>query len=231
MNNAGIYQIKNIINCKIYIGSSLNIKNRFYTHKTQLNSNKHYNKKLQRSWNKYGEENFVFEVIEYVENKSELIVREQFYLDTILFASTDIKKFNALGFNNLLMAYGTYGRKLSKESRLKISKKRKGIIFSKETKEKMSAAKIGVPGWSKGKKLTDKQKSKFSKAQKLRYTSNPHPRQKSVLQYSITGEFIKEWNSASEAGRELKINNRNINSVCLNDISRKQAGGYIWRYK
>jgi group I intron endonuclease len=65
---SGIYQIKNLKNNKIYIGSSKNIKERFLQHKYNLKNNKHCNPILQNSWNKYGEENFEFIIIEIINN-------------------------------------------------------------------------------------------------------------------------------------------------------------------
>ena len=63
---SGIYQIKNLINNKIYIGSTINLKQRFNDHKKLLRHNKHPNNHLQSSWIKHGESNFVFELIEQV---------------------------------------------------------------------------------------------------------------------------------------------------------------------
>ena len=63
----GIYNIRNIINNNIYIGSASNLKNRWNVHKHKLSNNKHVNIHLQRAFNKYGSENFIFEVIEYVD--------------------------------------------------------------------------------------------------------------------------------------------------------------------
>lgn len=60
----GIYKIENLINHKVYIGKSINIKSRFNSHIKNLKNNKHINPHLQKSWNKYGPENFSFEVIE-----------------------------------------------------------------------------------------------------------------------------------------------------------------------
>ena len=59
-NNTGIYCIKNLENGKIYIGKSVNIKNRWISHRNTLKNNKHDNSYLQNSWNKYGESSFVF---------------------------------------------------------------------------------------------------------------------------------------------------------------------------
>ena len=56
-----------------------------------------------------------------------------------------------------------------------------------------------------------------------------HPLAKKVCQYSKEGEFIREWNSISEAGRSLSISNSNI-SMCIKG-ERNSAGGYIWKMK
>lgn len=79
---AGIYKITNIVNNKIYIGSSNKINIRWNNHKSALRSNRHHNEHLQRSWNKYGEENFTFEILEYIKDESQLIKREQYYIDS-----------------------------------------------------------------------------------------------------------------------------------------------------
>ena len=63
MKICGIYIIENIINKKVYIGQSKNILLRLSNHKYELCNNKHGNSYLQRTWNKYGEENFTFEIL------------------------------------------------------------------------------------------------------------------------------------------------------------------------
>ena len=61
--NCGIYQIENTANGKRYIGSSNQIRRRFYLHKWSLRRGDHHSITLQRSWNKYGESMFVFKVL------------------------------------------------------------------------------------------------------------------------------------------------------------------------
>lgn len=75
-----IYQIKNNANGKIYIGSSKNYKKRWKQHIAELNSNSHYNKYLQNAWNKYGEDNFKFTILEEVD-LSDQFIKEQEYLN------------------------------------------------------------------------------------------------------------------------------------------------------
>lgn len=79
-NISGIYKITNNVNGKFYIGSSQNISRRWYDHKRELRIQKHHNKYLQRAWNKYGEENFSFEIVEECKVE-ELSDREQLYIE------------------------------------------------------------------------------------------------------------------------------------------------------
>lgn len=79
----GIYLIINEKNQNIYIGSSIDLCKRWKVHKSLLRRNKHYNKHLQNSWNKHGEGNFSFFVIEFVEDNKTLTDREQHFLDII----------------------------------------------------------------------------------------------------------------------------------------------------
>lgn len=60
----GIYCIENIINHKRYIGQSINIYQRWKTHNSDLNNRKHHNDYLQRAWDKYGADNFIFYILE-----------------------------------------------------------------------------------------------------------------------------------------------------------------------
>ncbi len=87
----GVYKITNIVNGKFYIGSSNNIKNRWYQHENSLDAGTHGNIHLQHAWNKYGGCNFKFEIIEecYPEMQFE---REQFYLN-------ELKPFDENGYN------------------------------------------------------------------------------------------------------------------------------------
>lgn len=79
----GIYQIRNIRNNKIYIGSAKNLKKRWWTHRHLLRNNKHHSVILQRAWNNYKEDSFVFEILEYIENIKDLISTEQSWFDKL----------------------------------------------------------------------------------------------------------------------------------------------------
>jgi group I intron endonuclease len=76
----GIYKITNIKANKVYVGGSVHIESRFRTHKKDLTSNIHINTELQTDWNEIGEEYFVFEKVEVVNDLHDLPVRESYYI-------------------------------------------------------------------------------------------------------------------------------------------------------
>ena len=77
---SGIYCIENVINHKIYVGSSKNIYSRLLKHFALLRHNKHENAHLQNAWNKYGENNFTWTVLDRC-GEAELTKREQYCID------------------------------------------------------------------------------------------------------------------------------------------------------
>ncbi len=82
----GIYCIKNIINNKIYVGKSKNIYKRIHQHLYDLKNNriKNENSYLLRSWNKYGDENFEYFVLEYLNFDEKLVKeRELYWIETL----------------------------------------------------------------------------------------------------------------------------------------------------
>jgi len=77
----GIYCLVNVQNGKKYIGSSLNISQRLYKHRSLLRNNKHENAYLQNAWNKYGEQYFIYSILEFC-NKNNLSEREQLWINS-----------------------------------------------------------------------------------------------------------------------------------------------------
>ena len=77
---SGIYCIENVVNHKTYIGSSKNIYQRLLKHFALLRHNRHQNPHLQNAWNKYGEGNFRWFILEYCGN-NKLTEREQYCID------------------------------------------------------------------------------------------------------------------------------------------------------
>ena len=78
----GIYKITSITSGKIYIGCASNIRTRINGHLYNLRKDKHNNSYLQRAWTKYGEENFIFEMIEKCDI-SDLHAREHYWVNEL----------------------------------------------------------------------------------------------------------------------------------------------------
>lgn len=129
--DSGIYIIRNTVNGKVYIGQSRRISNREYSHFHALEKGTHYNKHLQRSYNTYGRDAFVFEVIEWCD-VSELDEREKYYIKE--YDSMNINK----GYNN--EGGGNVGKEVSermREAKRGANNPMYGKKPSKETIEKL----------------------------------------------------------------------------------------------
>lgn len=151
----GIYIIRNLTNNKIYIGSTYCFRKRWYDHKSRLNNNKHSSKHLQHSWNKYGKENFEFEIVSYIEDETKLLQYEQKWLD-----------FFKPEYNSCPIAGNTRGRVVSEETRAKLKARR----HTEESKQKMRRG----TSWNKGLKtgpLSEEDKLKKSLAAKKRWAN------------------------------------------------------------
>jgi group I intron endonuclease len=137
----GVYQITYKGNNVCYIGSSYNVYQRLRNHLIQLNSNCHGNRKLQNYWNKFGQDDFKIQILEFCD-LDEQIIREQHYFNTLLFAQEAINnndlRFWDLSFNNSPTADNTSkGFKHGPESLKKMSDSLKEIWQNKEFRNKM----------------------------------------------------------------------------------------------
>jgi group I intron endonuclease len=130
----GIYKITNKVNGKCIIGSSVNMESRLACHKSILKDNKHYNTYLQHSWNKYGEDNFIFEIINLCD-KENLLEFEDYFIAAFDSGNRDG------GYNLKGATRPARFRKLppiTEETRKKMSLSQTGRKHSEETKKKMT---------------------------------------------------------------------------------------------
>lgn len=141
---SGVYRIVNLVNHKFYIGSTKNFNQRWdEEHKPQLKRNCHYNPYLQRAWNKYGEQNFKFEIIEEC-HPEQCLIREQYYLDTL--TPWDYK----IGYNSSRVSGG--GDKISYHPNLEEIKKKHSINGKERWNSKSEQDKINYANQVKGDK-------------------------------------------------------------------------------
>ncbi len=80
----GVYLIRNLVNGKIYVGSSFDIQRRWREHKNRLLRGQHHSANLQAAWLKYGALAFEFEVLEECASADIVIVCEQRWLDALM---------------------------------------------------------------------------------------------------------------------------------------------------
>lgn len=75
-----VYMIRCLSNNLVYIGQTIQkINSRYNKHRTTLNSKTHRNKRLQNSWNKYGQDAFEFKVLMTIEHSQLTLAEEYFY--------------------------------------------------------------------------------------------------------------------------------------------------------
>ena len=129
---SGIYRWNNLVTGKSYVGSSINLSQRF----TQYYSSTHLRKKqssiIYRSILKYGYIKFSLDILEYCES-SLCLSREQYYLDIL-----------KPEYNILKIAGSNLGSKQSEATKIKKSYSKKGILnpfygktHTDETRKKM----------------------------------------------------------------------------------------------
>ena len=68
----GVYGIKNLVNGKIFIGSSPDLVANWHSERLQLNMGIHFNDALQSDWKQFGSENFRYEILEEIEQSNDL---------------------------------------------------------------------------------------------------------------------------------------------------------------
>ena len=208
---SGIYKIT--INNDFYIGSATSLRQRKNRHLFSLRKGNHCNKIMQRHFDKYGENNFCFEVIEYCE-KNKLIEREQYYIN-VLNPKMNICK----------IAGSSFGVKHSKETKELLSKKFKGMQrslgrkMSEETKNKI-AEKAKQRGISKNCMLALQ-----------KYREEKHPQSKEVIRKRSLGrlklshEQIKEvYNMIQNGATEKQLTKLfNVSNGTIWNIKNKNG--------
>ena len=230
-----IYKTTNLINNKIYIGQDIN-NNYLYIGSGTI---------LKNAIKKYGKENFKKEILESCSSKEELDLKEEYWIN--YYNSTD----KTIGYNIANGGGGCVGCKHTEETKQKMSANTSGNknpMFNKslediwrgkglneqEIKEKKEKWLSNHNTYFrdnnpfKGSKRIGNKNPFFNRNHSINTKKilSEKANKKRVLQYTINGEFIKEWESTMDVYKVLKINCRN----CCRGLS-KTACGYIWKYK
>lgn len=257
---AGIYQIRNVLNDKIYIGSSKNIKLRKNMHLSELRRSVHGNPHLQRSFNKYGENSFIFETL-FTCSEKDLIRLEQYHIDnykpeynicTVAGTTIGTKKSDAArkAQSDRMMGNTLYKQFYAHKRNAKkiVLKTIKPLVcqinidtfeiiakFStvKEASEYFNTKSISSILQNKcfsTKGFTWEYENKYD-LEKLKEKKNKFTRDlQPVMIFTTSGKFILETNSSIEAARFVNCNPSSITHCCAGKKTFS-INNYIVMYK
>ena len=205
-DNSGIYGIRQISTNLIYIGQTkMKFKKRYWNHSWKLNNNIHDNIHLQNAWNKYGYNDFVFEIIHIIDKNENMNDLEIGY----------IKKYNSFknGFNLTIGGEGKKGGITSEYTKKLIGEKNKlnglGRKASEETRLKMKNS-------SQHKKMTPENSKKLKESRiGIKHTGDT----KQKMKESHIGS--KNHRSIINEDIALIIKNKLINNESISSISKE----------
>lgn len=180
LNISGIYEIVNVTNGKRYVGSAVNIRQRWRKHRNHLKAGTHHNAHLSAAWRKYGEEKFRLRVICACPLES-LVSKEQEAIDSMKpeynkspcagsqlgYRHTDETRAK-MSASRRKNPSSIIGYKFSEEARANMAKAHVGNRHTDETRAKMSAMRVGN-SYRLGAKDSDESRARKSAAQKVRW--------------------------------------------------------------
>lgn len=209
-----VYMHENKINHKKYIGITCQKPTQ------RWRGGKGYKIGLfKKAIDKYGWNNFNHIVLYEHLTKEDACLKEQEL----------IKQYNTMdnnyGYNLCEGGNLTLGYHHTKDSKLKMSKSKKGMY---DGKNNPMYGRSGILAPMYGKHLTEEHKRKISEAKKGKANYHTKTLYKKVDQYDLDGNYIKTWESISSIEKELDIKGTHISRVCRG--KRKTTGGYIFKY-
>ncbi len=240
---SGIHTITNLVNNKIYVGYASDIDGRLTTHLYELRNKKHPNSHLQSAFNKYGRDNFKFELLE--ECGEKLFCALEHYWCTIL--NTHNRRF---GYNIRPTNPNDSCNKHSEESKKKLSIKarkryKEGAInpmegrnHTQETKDKISnfygGKLIGENNpnfgkrWSKDKKEEQSKKLiEYSKNHREEIIQRAAFRKRKILKYDLKDNLLQEYDSLKTAAIDNNIPISTMWQIC--QMGRRRPKEFIFK--
>lgn len=229
-NSMIVYAIRNILDGKMYVGSTRSRKGRWNNHRYFLRLGKHQNRHLQDAYKKHGPSAFVFEVLEKVEEGTNLREAEKRWFEQTQCCNPEF------GYNvypdptNLIipeesrrmMSETRRGRKLSLEHVEAISRGLTGLSKSKEHREKLRAANLG-------KRFSPKRRAcHAAQMRRLLTERNQDPEHRKKVSAGLAGHTVSDETrrkiSAMKKGKKL-LKKRKISEADRATIKTRVAAG------
>lgn len=256
----GIYIIENKINKKYYIGSTTqSFERRFYHHKLNLRRGTHHSIRLQRAWDKYGEDNFIFDILE--EYPKECCASmEQWWITMTGCYSPNV------GYNICRQVGTTLGYRYSPEQKKHISEALQGK-FSKEKHpmwgKKRPPTTLGYKHTLESiERMKDFQKNRSRSLKEIEHwkalrnhmKGENHPNygkkftgeelkrlqglrkgipaaiRRPVIKYDLDMNFIEEYECLTYAARANNIGVSTLAKICK-DKRKGRKTNFLFRYK
>ena len=214
---SGIYQLKNMVNDKIYIGQAQNILKRFNEHRRNRNGHLLYRDcYLYRAIKKYGWDKFEISVLERVDDLSLINDKEIFWIGE-LNPEYNMKEGGdcARGWHH------------TEEAKNKMSKTKSKMYLGENNpffgKKHTEETKRKIADKMQGKKLSEEHKAK------IKATYNPNRFYKKVAKYDLLSmEKIIEYNSVSEAANDNSVKQATLSNHLTGKT--KTCNGFIFKY-
>lgn len=228
----GIYKITNLINGKVYIGQSIDIKRRWNQHKkigrnlSKDKYSKEYDKVLYRAMRKYGIDSFEFSIIEECD-ESILYEREQYWISFYESTTADDKGYNlndgGPGGGNISLMRKTYqydlgGKFVSEYRSIKDASRAMGLDSDNGAIQNV----IGIPG-----RTSCGYQWRYEKFDKISPISS-YSKKKKVAMYDKEGNLVKCFFNAEDAGKCVGRTASAVQHNC--NFDGCFCGGYIFRY-
>jgi group I intron endonuclease len=246
-----IYKIINTKTNQIYIGSTLDFEWRKKKHIYQLKKNIHHSRYLQNAWNFYGIDCFEFSIIERIEDKNQLVIREDFYIRSLnpdYNTMREVKSHIGLKRSEETkrkMSLAQVGKNHTEETKEKIRKITTGVKQSKETIEKRilslqssNAWRTGVKSVERSEKIklsrlknggyivSDEQKKKISDTLKSKQLQSAIS--KKIEKYDLNGNFICEYPSLQKAEKDNMLYRGSLHQN-IQSLKKQEYKNYIWK--
>lgn len=214
LDKTGVYKIVNLVNGKIYVGSTAqSFKKRGVQHYSDLVRGVHKNSYLKHSWNKYGEKNFKFEIVEFCES-SDTLTREQYWLD---FTKSYDK---TIGYNINPLASGT------PNMIPEVIEKRRQTMLRRYASGEIQCHWKGKPAWNKGQPMTEEWKQNLSKPKTItnEWRENRkelgRKRSKAVNIYDYLGNFLTTFSTSKDVQIFSETEENNLPLILVNKVGR-----------